>query len=221
MSSSDVKHAPYRTKKQVKGLSLSKFKQQQHVKIMIIGNGNVGKTCLCTRLSQQRFPGGSIDEYVPVTVDPCTQTVHFPSLSQQHSDPFTVELIDTAGGEYYDTVREQTYAQVDLILVAYNCVDSNSLQNVSYTWLPEARKHAPQTPIILVSTKIDLRHNQDILSRKMKIISFEEGEELAKHSHCLTFLETSALRDEGCNDFLEICVKAIMLSKRTQSCLLQ
>ncbi|KAF0972648.1 hypothetical protein FDP41_008897 [Naegleria fowleri] len=212
-------HTSYRTKKQVKRLSLSKF-NQRIVKIMIVGNGSTGKTCLFTRLSQQRFPGG-VDEYIPVTVDPCTQTVnltkHVPSELS-----FTVELIDTASGEYYHTIREHTYAQVDLILVAYSCVDSNSLENVTYSWIPEARNHAPQTPIILVANKIDLRNNQEVVSRKQPI-PFEEGEKVAKKNGCISFLETSALSDEGCSDFLEICVKAVMLSKNEESssCCLQ
>ena len=57
-------------------------------KLMIIGDGASGKTCLCIRLSTGGFP----EEYVPTIFDNYSMEI------QVDEKPATIGLWDTAGG---------------------------------------------------------------------------------------------------------------------------
>ena len=54
----------------------------------------------------------------------------------------------------------------------------DSRENVSLKWVPEVRQHQPNTPIIVVGTKIDLREDKDTLDalqkQKQKPVSYDE-----------------------------------------------
>jgi Ras-related C3 botulinum toxin substrate 1 len=58
------------------------------------------------------------------------------------------------------------------------------LANFCPQWVPEINHHAPNVPMVLVGTKLDLREDPDIIDklrdRRMSPISFSEGNNLAK-----------------------------------------
>ena len=47
----------------------------------------------------------------------------------------------------------------DVFLICFSVVDPTSLENVRSKWYPEISHHAPDVPIILVGTKLDLRND--------------------------------------------------------------
>ena len=48
----------------------------------------------------------------------------------------------------------------DVILICFSVTSYASFQNVQDRWIPEVTHHCPDTPIILVGTKSDLREEQ-------------------------------------------------------------
>lgn len=55
---------------------------------------------------------------------------------------------------------------------------------VSVQWYPEVRHHCPNTPIILVGTKLDLREDKDTIEKlrekKLSPITYPQGLAMAK-----------------------------------------
>lgn len=111
-------------------------------KIVVVGDGGCGKTCLLISYSQGYFPevsmqtGPSIcfpthadpqpQKYVPTVFENyITYPVHPPTGK-------TVELAlwDTAGQEEYDRLRPLSYPETDLIFVCFAIDCPNSLDNV-------------------------------------------------------------------------------------------
>jgi Ras-related C3 botulinum toxin substrate 1 len=58
-----------------------------------------------------------------------------------------------------------SYPQTDVFLVAFSLVSPTSLENVEAKWIPELKHHAPNVPIILVGTKLDLRDEPGVLAK--------------------------------------------------------
>jgi GTPase SAR1 family protein len=88
-------------------------------------------------------------------------------------------LWDTAGQEDYDRLRPLSYPQTDVFLICFSLVSPPSFENVKtkvrpwlslpndltgishrpFQWYPEISHHAPQTSVVLVGTKLDLRED--------------------------------------------------------------
>jgi small GTP-binding protein len=96
-----------------------------------------------------------------------------------------------------DRLRPLSYLGTDVFLLVFSVVNPNSFYNVCHKWIPEARHHCPDVPIILCGSKIDLRDDPDMISqlkqRKQQVVTADEGEYMAWSCDCIGYVENSAL----------------------------
>ena len=71
------------------------------IKCVVVGDGNVGKTCLLYSYQAKEFPR----EYVPTVYD--QESLH--TIFEGHT--INLQLYDTAGQEDYDRLRPLAYPQ--------------------------------------------------------------------------------------------------------------
>ncbi|KAH7825208.1 Rac3c, Rho family GTPase [Monocercomonoides exilis] len=119
------------------------------VKIVIVGDGAVGKTALMIMYSQGTFPV----DYIPTVYDDYNK-------SETYKDQLVnLVLWDTAGQEEYDAIRTLSYDKTNVFLVAFCCTQRESLLRCKTKWYPELKKYfsGEPPPIVLVGTKCDLR----------------------------------------------------------------
>ena len=163
----------------------------QNIKTVVVGDGAVGKTCLLVSYTSNAFPG----EYIPTVFDNYSATL------MHNGSPICLNLWDTAGQDDYDKLRPLSYPQTDVFVVCYSVISRNSFSNVKNKWIPELKHYCPNTPIVLAALKTDLRKDENILKRleerKEKVISLNEGNELAKTIGASKFIECSALTQEN------------------------
>ena len=76
-----------------------------------------------------------------------------------------LEITNTAGQEDYDCLRPVYYPETDVFLVIFSLDSPESFENVSERWLPEIAHHCPNTPYLLVGTKLDLRDDPATIER--------------------------------------------------------
>ena len=57
-------------------------------------------------------------------------------------------------------LRPLSYPQTDVFLICFSVTSPASFENVRAKWYPEVSHHCPNTPIILVGTKLDLREDK-------------------------------------------------------------
>lgn len=65
----------------------------------------------------------------------------------------------------YDRLRPLSYPQTDVFLICYSVVNPVSFDNVRAKWSPEIKLNNPETPVVLVGTKLDLLHDQRTINK--------------------------------------------------------
>lgn len=152
--------------------------------------------------------------------------------------PISLGLWDTAGQEDYDRLRPLSYPQTDVFLICFSIVSPPSFDNVQAKvrppyppnpyprspssrcihtqreqWFPEIEHHAPNVPIILVGTKLDLRDDrattEALRSRKMEAVSYEQALAVAKDIRAHKYLECSALTQRNLKSVFDEAIRYV------------
>ena len=79
-------------------METKRFLPIKRKKIVIVGNGSTGKTCVLFRFRDQKFPD---EEMVPTVMDNYFTSVQLDGFH------YEVELWDTAGQEQFDRLRKK------------------------------------------------------------------------------------------------------------------
>jgi len=133
-------------------------------KLVIVGDGTCGKTCLLIVFSKDEFP----EVYVPTVFENYVADIEVDNRQVQQIMTHWKQIIifelkvelalwDTAGQEDYDRLRPLSYPDTDVILMCFSIDSPDSLQNIPEKWVPEVKHFCPNVPIVLVGNKKDLR----------------------------------------------------------------
>jgi len=164
-------------------------------KVIIVGDGAIGKTCLISRLMNKEEDWTDPPDYEPTTFN--NFTVQFPMPDGSMVD---IELWDTAGQESFTQLRKLSYPGTDIFIIGYDTNSQSSLSNVQHKWLPEIREETSckEDPwIVLCGTKVDMR-TPDNANR----VKEGEAEGVAKAIKAAHFVETSAKTNIGVTDLM-------------------
>jgi len=173
-------------------------------KLVIVGDGACGKTCLLIVFSKDQFP----EVYVP--------TVFENYVADIEVDGKQVELAlwDTAGQEDYDRLRPLSYPDTDVILMCFSIDSPDSLENIPEKWTPEVKHFCPNVPIILVGNKKDLRSDHAMIHELMKMkqepVKVEQGREMSDRISAFQYMECSAKTKEGVREVFETATRAAL-----------
>lgn len=170
-------------------------------KIVLIGDGGVGKTTLRRRWMGEGF---TVSYILTVGADFAVKTLNTP-----YGHEVKFQIWDLGGQPHFKEVRKTFYAGAAGALVVYDVTDRKSYNNV-FGWIEEMLKHVKQKiPIVLVGNKIDLRNNVP------DAITTEEGinlrkEIIEKYSLDVLFIETSAKTGENVDKAFQGMAKLLL-----------
>lgn len=119
-------------------------------KIIVIGDSNVGKTCLTYRFCAGRFPDRT---EATIGVDFRERAVEI------DGERIKIQLWDTAGQERFrKSMVQHYYRNVHAVVFVYDMTNMASFHSLP-SWIEECKQHllASDIPRILVGNKCDLR----------------------------------------------------------------
>ncbi|CAF0970783.1 unnamed protein product [Rotaria magnacalcarata] len=181
--------------------------QSVPIKLVIVGDGTVGKTCMLMSFTSNAFP----EEYVPTVFDNYTSNVVVDNVK------VSLGLWDTAGQEDYDRLRPLSYPQTDVFVLCFSVISPTSFTNITNKWMPEIRHHCPDTPVILCGTKIDLREDREFVNQLQRQtfqpIKREQGQRLCKKIRAFKYVECSALTQKGLKQVFDDAVRSVLSPK--------
>eukprot|EP01134_Creolimax_fragrantissima_P003098 CFRG3098T1 len=185
-------------------------------KLVIVGDGACGKTCLLIVFSKDQFP----ETYVPTVFENYVADIEVDGKSVE------LALWDTAGQEDYDRLRPLSYPDTDVILMCFSVDNPDSLDNIPDKWTPEVRHFCPSVPIILVGLKTDLRDDphtkQELAKLKQEPVKLEAAEAMARQITAQRYMECSAKTKEGVAEVFEAATRAALATrqKKKKACAL-
>lgn len=177
----------------------------QDIKVMVVGDGNVGKTCMLISYTTNSFPG----EYVPTVFD------NYNANAIVDGTPVNLGLWDTAGSDEYNTLRPLSYPGTDVFVICFSIFSPTSFENVLKKWYPEITQHMDsKPPILLVGTKSDLRSKQSAIdglkASGEEPVTLEVGQQMKTEIGAYKYLECSALTQEGLATVFEEAIRVVL-----------
>ncbi|XP_029013272.1 rho-related GTP-binding protein RhoA-B isoform X1 [Betta splendens] len=177
-------------------------------KLVIVGDGACGKTCLLIVFSKDQFP----EVYVPTVFENYVADIEVDSKQVE------LALWDTAGQEDYDRLRPLSYPDTDVILMCFSIDSPDSLENIPEKWTPEVKHFCPNVPIILVGNKKDLRNDEhtrrELAKMKQEPVKSEEGRDMAGRIAAFGYMECSAKTKDGVREVFEMATRAALQARR-------
>ncbi|XP_018359727.1 PREDICTED: ras-related protein Rab-9A isoform X2 [Trachymyrmex cornetzi] len=150
------------------------------LKVVILGDGGVGKSCLMNRFVSNHF-----DEHSFHTIG-----VEFLNKDIEiNGEAYTLQIWDTAGQERFKTLRTPFYRGSDICLLTYAVDDKTSFRNLTL-WRSEFLKYAnvqegSTFPFIVVGNKVDVPESE-------RQVYMEEAQAWCSENDNPPLVETSA-----------------------------
>ncbi|XP_063239432.1 rho-related BTB domain-containing protein 2 isoform X2 [Bacillus rossius redtenbacheri] len=207
---------------------------QELVKCVVVGDTAVGKTRLiCARACNKQVSLSQLlSTHVP-TVWAIDQYRIYKDVLERSWEVVdgvnvSLRLWDTFGDHEKD--RRFAYGRSDVVLLCFSITSPVSLRNCKVMWYPEIRRFCPQTPVLLVGCKSDLRYmyrDETYLSffrdrspfvrptRKSDLVMPDQARAVAKELG-VHYYETSVLTYHGVNEVFENAIRAALIARRQQ-----
>lgn len=149
------------------------------IKLLLIGDSGVGKSCVLLRFSDDSFTPSFI---TTIGIDFKIRTIELDGKR------IKLQIWDTAGQERFRTITTAYYRGAMGILLVYDVTDERSYNNIR-NWIRNIEQHASEgVDRILIGNKCDMNDK--------KVITTEQGQALADEFG-IRFVETSAKSNIG------------------------
>merc|ERR1711934_231249 len=117
------------------------------IKLLLIGDSGVGKSCLLCRYSDDVFNSNFI---TTIGIDFKIRTIELDGAK------IKLQIWDTAGQERFRTITQAYYRGAMGILLVYDVTDKKSFEHIK-EWTKSIDQHASETAVkILVGNKCDI-----------------------------------------------------------------
>lgn len=165
-------------------------KYDMHIKLLMLGDQGVGKTCILLRYTHDSFSSTFI---TTIGIDFKIKTVDVDGLRTK------LQIWDTAGQERFRNITVSYFKGAHGVVLVYDIAERATFNSISH-WMEQIKKHADeQVNVILVGNKCD--------REALRQVTREEGAALAR-SYNLPFLEVSAKNNTNIGNLFETIARS-------------
>ena len=169
------------------------------LKIITLGNSQVGKTSIINRFTSNYFDKDLINT---IGIDSKTHQMKIGEKT------INLKIWDSAGQERFRSIQKHYYNQVDGILFVYDITKEDSFKIIE-SWFDEVKTKAINTLCgVLIGNKSDLEDEREV--------STEDGKKLAEQLE-LNFLECSAFTGDNVEQAFIDLVESILEKKKKEN----
>ena len=174
-------------------------KEIKHVlKILLLGDGAVGKTSLIRRFIENKFK----EEYsVSLGVDFLTKKINFIDENE------VMRLVSLQVWDIAGQARHVSYSHLYLrgalgAFYVFDLTRKETLDQIQNRWQIQAIKASPKHVGILIGNKADLKRNRAISKNQLK--------QIAASMHVIDLIETSAKTGENVHEAFQTLTTEIL-----------
>ena len=151
------------------------------IKITLLGNPGVGKTCIISRYIDDVF-----DENNSSTIG----ANYSEKVINKNGKEYELNIWDTAGQEKFHSLGKHFYKEAYVVCLVYDITSQDSLEQLKSIWYPALQKYGEKYTILaVVGNKSDLYEGDNLADEN-------EAKKFAQEIGA-TFLLTSAKTGEG------------------------
>ena len=162
-------------------------------KIVLLGDGGVGKTCIISR-----YISGTYDNSSAATngASFCSKSVNFDKLGKS----LLLDIWDTAGQEKYRALTKFFYKEAAVCILVYDITKKTTFENIKSYWYQQLKENGDKNIVTgIAGNKCDLYEDEEV--------SENEAREFAASIGAI-FELTSAANNTGINElFLNVGYK--------------
>ena len=159
------------------------------VKVTLLGNSGVGKTCIISRFTSNEFKEG-------------TMTTRGADYSQKSiaikNKIVNLDLWDTAGQENYRSLGRHFYKDSLIVILVYDITNRESFDDLQSLWYNDLKRYGEKYSVLgIVGNKSDLFENE--------VVSEEEARKFAEDKNA-EFMLVSAKTGDNINNLFNVLV---------------
>ena len=162
------------------------------IKIIIVGDANVGKSCIATRFQYNKF-----DSNYEITIG----VEFFSKIIEVNDKLVKIQIWDTAGQETFDSLIRSYFRNTDGCLLTFDLTNRESFQNIEKWMFKVIHESNKNVTFILVGNKSDMIDK--------RCISYEEANAFSK-KYNMEYVETSALNSRNIYNLFYIISQNIL-----------
>ena len=158
---------------------------ETEIKVILVGNSNVGKTCIATRYAKGAFPDG-----IEPTVGAAVLSKEVEIIGMK----CTFNIWDTAGQEAYRYLVPMYYRNAQIAVVVFDLTNESSFQAVP-EWINDVKKSVGDDIVVLIcGNKSDCEN---------KAVDFETIQDFISQTRYM-YVEVSALTGANLDKVFEM-----------------
>jgi len=164
-------------------------KDPNSIKITLIGDSGVGKTCIIFRFISNEFSANTLT----------TDGVSYSKKEITYNDKkMQLDIWDTAGQEQYRSLGKHFYKDSFIVILVYNITIKESFDNLKNIWLEDVVNYGEEYKVLaVVGNKCDLYEQE--------AVSEQEARKFAEENNALFFI-VSAKDGTNIDLLFESCV---------------